>query len=304
MRILFAILVIGVIGASFARYVQTPQGRVWHSCVHKVEVGTHVHEDPDLGVTRLISPDGGVRVLPRCPMPTIRNVRSGAKFASATAPLSGWQVWTTFQHPSNATFETFLGNFTVPKTPASWPASDEAILYMFTGLQSDNWVPIAKEPNPPASFDIIQPVLQYGGDSEGGGGKYWALASWYVTVDAGAVYTPLISPLNPGDVIFGNMTKTGPQSWYIAGVVNGKTAALTATHPRLASQPWAYCTLETYEIADCSWFPPPGASIQFSAMSLTDASGPISPSWESNANTAHCTAAVKVQSPSALAITF
>ena len=62
---------------------------------------------------------------------------------------------------------------------------------MFTGLQNDNWVPIPSEPNtPPGSFyylnvsyllgfDIIQPVLQYGGDSEDGGGDYWALARFF-----------------------------------------------------------------------------------------------------------------------------
>jgi len=63
---------------------------------------------------------------------------------------------------------------------------------MFTGLQSDNWVPVANEPSAPPTFDIIQPVLQFGGGSENGGGRYWGIASWYVTLNNGALYSDLI----------------------------------------------------------------------------------------------------------------
>jgi hypothetical protein len=39
----------------------------------------------------------------------------------------------------------------------------DQVLYLFTGLQNVDWIPIV-DPTPEA-FDIIQPVLQYPADS-------------------------------------------------------------------------------------------------------------------------------------------
>lgn len=50
------------------------------------------------------------------------------------------------------------------------------------------------------------------------------------------------------DNIFGNMTKTGINSWYIGGTSaqTKQTSSITVTKNRLALQPWAYNTLECY----------------------------------------------------------
>jgi len=292
-----------VVAFVHARYVQTPVGQVWDSCMVKVENGAHLIEDPVLGITKILHPDGRTQVLrERCPMP-IRQT-AGRKL-SAGAPADGWQVWSTFQHPNNDTFVSFLGNFSVPLAPTSWGASDSGILYFFTGLQSDNWVPVAHEPPAPPTFDIIQPVLQFGGGSENGGGKFWGLASWYVTVNSNVAYSTLL-PLKPGNIIFGNMTKTGPSTWYIGGTVNGQTTSIIATHPRLTSQPWAYCTQELYNIASCSYEPPSNSAIYFTGMSMRDVNGPIIPDWQSNSNgnNNHCSSTLQLSSPANLAIKF
>jgi len=182
---------------------------------------------------------------------------------------------------------------------------------MFTGLQNDNWVPINGEYPTPPGFDIIQPVLQYGGDSEDGGGNYWALASWYVTLDSGALWSNVIN-VNAGDLIFGNMTKTGETTWFISGQIVGQggqnsSTALTVTYERLIKQSWAYCTLEVYEIDDCdSDFPPSGSTLQFTKMQLFGEKGAkVTPTWQTlNNNGDHCGASVSVTSPSAVTITF
>lgn len=165
---------------------------------------------------------------------------------------------------------------------------------MFTGLQNFNWIPYPNGGPTPPNFDIIQPVLQFGGDSEDGGGNYWELASWYVTIDSGAVWsTP--QQVNPGiyiaitymkgDVIFGNMTKTGPSSWFIGGTVKatGVSSTFTVTYDRLSSQPWAYCTLEVYEIDDCAGdFPPTSSPMKFTDMLLLDSENKkVVPDWQS-----------------------
>jgi len=278
-------------------YVQTPTAEVWSTCIHRVEHGSKIVETDDQ--MRIISPSGAVRTVERCPMPNRR--LPTRRTAPGASPADGWQVWTTFQHPQNETFTTFVGNFTVPPAPTSFGGG---ILYMFFGLQSDNWVPIANEPPAPPTFDIIQPVLQYG-LGPAGGGNFWGLASWYVTLNAGAAHSDLIK-INPGDIVVGNMTMTGATEWFISGVVNGKASSISATHPRLASQPWAYTTLELYQISSCSFMPPSGSSIKFSGMHLTDKSGAIEPQWRVNSNGAgnHCSTSVTVTDASDTSINF
>jgi len=103
------------------------------------------------------------------------------------------------------------------------------------------------------------------------------------------------------------MTMLSPSKWFIGSTANGQTTSISVSKPRLITQPWAYCTLEVYNIESCSWFPPSGSSINFSTMSLTDQSGPVTPTWTVNSNGAghHCSAAVSLGSDSsALSITF
>jgi len=246
-------------------------------------------------------PDGTVHHKPRCSMPALRGPAAWqSDKAPSTGALQGWQVWTTFQHPSNASFTSFVGSFTVPTAPTQ---QDGATVFIFFGLQSDNWVPIENEPSPPSSFDIIQPVLQFG-PSSGGGGEDWNVASWYVTLDDSYLVTPMVK-VNAGDSIAGNMTQTGPQTWFIGATMPNKAKAnLSVTRPRLSSQPWAYNTLEAYSIDACADFPPTGASSVFTKLALTDAHGSITPTWTLNQNTQHCTAKVASSSPAAVTISW
>ncbi len=117
-------------------------------------------------------------------------------------------------------FDAFLGAFSVPAAPARVPQ----LLYIFTGLQNKDWIPKVDPESAGAGFDIIQPVLQYPGDN----GLYWSVKSWYVTLDDGAVFSPE-RRVAPGDVIFGNMTKTGPQTWFIDSAVVGSSVNTALT---------------------------------------------------------------------------
>ena len=60
------------------------------------------------------------------------------------------------------------------------PDNEPEALFIFTGLQSDDWVPIVGG-NAPPGFDIIQPVLRYPANS----GYGWSAQSWFVTLDIG-----------------------------------------------------------------------------------------------------------------------
>ena len=111
--------------------------------------------------------------------------------------------------------------------------------------------------------------------------KYWGIASWYVTVDAGAFFSTEYK-VNPGDNIYGVMESQGGLTWRIDSISpTGQNSSLTITRPRLITNPWAYCTLEVYGIKDCSWLPPANSPSKFTKMVLKDANGPVSPlNWK------------------------
>ena len=119
------------------------------------------------------------------------------------------------------------------------------------GLQNINWIPKA-DPDPSTDFDVIQPVLQYPAND----GYSWSARSWYVTFRDGALASTEIS-MSEGDLVFGNMTRTGDQSWDVisTNTRTGKSTVQSATNARLQSQPWGYNTLECYGCQGCGTFP-------------------------------------------------
>ena len=143
----------------------------------------------------------------------------------------------------------------VPDVPAEMAQQ----LFLFPGLQNRDWIPkVDPTPTRATPFDIIQPVLQYPGTGLFHR-KQWALKSWYVTVNAGALYSKAISGVQPGDAILCNMTRTGPQSWRISGTLRSDASQSTvqeAKSPRLALQPWAYSAVaECYGCKGCDTYP-------------------------------------------------
>ena len=107
----------------------------------------------------------------------------------------------------------------------------------------------------PIHSTFTKPVLQYPGGVFSSG---WELKSWYVTVNAGALYSSGITGIKAGEEILCNMTRTGPTSWIVTGALKSKPTQLTvqtATNARLKLQPWAYNTLECYGCSGCSTYP-------------------------------------------------
>lgn len=145
---------------------------------------------------------------------------------------------------------------------------------------------------------IIQPVLEY----QAGG---YSVASWYVTLDNSYIESTPIS-VQSGQHIFGNMTQTGPQTWLILSQVveTGKVTSCTVTRPRLASQPWAYVTLEVYSASTCSQLPT--ESQTFTDMVLLDSSGSvITPEWKAlQGPDKLCNANCQIVSPSDVTIVY
>jgi len=300
------------------RYVRTPGGWTWSQCLHEVEPGSHVIDLGEDGM-RIEHPDHAPRHIMQCPRKAfLSNAEKKALDMQQNAPhrrelvmretaaaMNGWQAWVAYNNVGNLTFDTFLGYFNVPAAPKNFPGAKIGILYMFTGLQNDNWIPDYSKFDPPESFDIIQPVLQYGGGSENGGGLYWSLASWYVAISAGTVYSKA-QKVNAGDNLFGNMTRLSSTSWYIAGVTSGGVSTdITVTRNRLVSQSWAYCTLEIYDITSCTQLPAAPATQSYTQLSLTANGQTITPSWTTLSQpNQQCGTSMSVVNASTVILTF
>mmetsp|Transcript_2356 Transcript_2356/g.4864 ORF Transcript_2356/g.4864 Transcript_2356/m.4864 type:complete len:309 (-) Transcript_2356:35-961(-) len=249
-------------------YVSTPAGYMLRRCVHELPDGATVRTETTGDRTVLDAQGKYLKTLPAC-----NATADKPMFRDLPTDYDGWTAYTAYQTPDAAGFDAFLGYFSVPDLPKSTPQ----VLYLFTGLQNIDWIPKV-DPMPKTAFDIIQPVLQY---PCGFLDKHWCVKSWYVTVDSGASYSTA-KKVNPGDAIFGNMTRVGPTSWFISSVINstGEATSITADHPRLKTQPWAYNTLECYGCSGCNTYPTQPSV--FSELQLTQNGKPVEAKWEVN----------------------
>lgn len=164
--------------SSFA--VSTPHGRMRRDCVHTIASGSHLQQNIDTHMLDVYHSNEYVRTIPKCKdqhlRPLFERIQAQIELTEedtttpSTAPVfppdyDGWTAYTAWHSPSG--IDQFLGNFSVPDAPANAPDQ----LYVFTGLQNFDWIPV-RDPNPDG-FDILQPVLQYPGDN----GDYWSMKS-------------------------------------------------------------------------------------------------------------------------------
>jgi len=284
-------------------FVITPVGYVHRDCLHEVPNNANIDEiDGEVWITA----DEQTYKLDRkakCESPRKGKLSSSpllnrfesrildSKTNAFPANYDGWLAYTTAYNKNG--FDSFLGYFSVPQMPKNDPQA----LYLFTGLQNVDWIP--KVDPEPKTFDIIQPVLQYPGDK----GNYWSVKSWYVTLTSDVLVSPE-APCTVGTSLFGNMTMTGPQSWYIGSTnQDGKTVSLNVNRPVLASQPWAYVTLECYGCSSCSY--EPVNSSNFTELSLTTNGKPVIPNWNASISPKPvCHEAAHITNPSTISITF
>ncbi len=161
--LLVAILCLVQIGAStvaraqvdVSKYVRTPVGYAWPSCVHEIPSGARV--DKDLHV---IDADGKLlKTLPRCTVeiiPTHNQPVRGAPGASQQPlpdpDLANW-VDDSYFYDAGKPFNYIFGEWNVPDYPATRTGQT---LFFFNDL----WA---------SSSSALQPALQWGTSGAGGG---------------------------------------------------------------------------------------------------------------------------------------
>jgi hypothetical protein len=188
------------------------------------------------------APKGGARPRPAAAPGAAAPARSPTiPGPHSPAPITdGWIVYSGWTNASANPISYFKTQWTVPPAPAS---DNGQTVFLFNGIQSFG-----------ADVFILQPVLQWG-TSSAGGGSYWSITNWYVGSEGTALYGPLIQ-VNPGDVLEGIMTltgQTGSNFNYLSSFTGFPTADLAVNN--VAELTWANETLECYDFAAFTDYP-------------------------------------------------
>jgi len=260
----------------------TPSGYYPSECVHGpipqnqvvIDFKTHSEiQDKESGNTLL--------VINPCP------VSSREALTKKTAPLpSGWAAYTWSQTTANS-INSYNGTWTVPANPKD---KGTQTLFLFTGLQDDYGLDTDQ-----SVVNIIQPVLQWG-QSEAGGGEFWAMASWYVDSNGNAYFSDLTNT-KAGNTIQGNLVLS-EKVWEISTIDTVSSLATTLYIATNTSEPYAFVTLEVYTVSNCGEYPT--GSDTFSHLVIRPK---FTPQW-SPVTTPGCGEQVTVNSPSSVTITF
>jgi len=223
----------------------TPFGYMPKECIHPAPEDAEIVEE-ETGLLIRDKNGGETKIAGKCPV----------------APLpSGWSVYAAWIDSSPLQY--FGAAWNVPPVP-----QDEGtqVLFLFNGLQNNG--PLD------AATTIIQPVLQFG-VSEAGGGKYWAIASWFVSSTGHAVYSKLLT-VETGALLLGNMTNSNGL-WNIVTYDSNSGTDVSINVRPAASQLFASITLEVYQVSSCLEYPQ--GSTTFFDLVLKDGDGEATPTW-------------------------
>jgi hypothetical protein len=174
---------------------------------------------------------------------------------------NGWITYASWLNRSGSPVSSFTTNWTVPSTPTT---VSKQVLFQFNSIE------------PTSGTAILQPVLQFG-VSAAGGGKYWAVASWYV-VGTQAYYSSLV-PVSVGQSLTGVIKLTSrlrtkfTYSCSFTGI-SGTDFSISKI-PQLT---WCTETLEVYSVTECSEFPNTAFS-QMSGINVRTKAGTPSVTW-------------------------
>jgi hypothetical protein len=207
---------------------------------------------------------------------------------------SGWQVFAVYD--AGNSLAAYNGTWNVPSAP---PKYANQLLYTFTGLQNDFGMA--------GGVDIIQPVLQYG-PGPAGGGAYWGVASWYVTSTNVALHSTF-TEVAPADSVYGTMVKPDPSGmkWIIQALdtTTGVNSTLIVNRQLGKIEPYAFVTLEVYDVTDCTQYPTDPLLYTDLAIELCDTSCRADqPKWATQSQQVICKEACTVNGPDSVTITF
>ncbi|KAJ7437982.1 hypothetical protein B0H11DRAFT_1007816 [Mycena galericulata] len=208
---------------------------------------------------------------------------SATKNSSAVTPYEdGWVAYASWTNTDSNPIGLFNTTWTVPPAPATW---DDQTLFFFNAIQ------------PSETGDaILQPVLQYG-YSTAGGGDFWAVASWYL-YGFETFYTAPVT-VSVGQQLNGEIRLIGTSGGtynYVTQFTNIPGTTLEADGVEQLT--WAAETLETYDVIQASDYPTYTTVFWDINIILTDGRAPEGFSWSTVSDPADgLTTTIDVNSP-------
>lgn len=258
--------------------VRTPSGRlVDRSCVVEIPDRAVVKDDGAILV------DG--KLVGRTPNCTPEQMGGAMPRGNASAKIqppgfNGWIESSKAQASPGTFWKSIQAQWRVPPAPTS---NLNKIIYLFPSLQNLQ----------SANQEIIQPVLQYGGNGAFGG-NYWVISSWYVYSNGERHSTPKV--VNVGERLWGQIIYEYPGT---QGTVHYSITTASLDRPSQSTKLTAMRTngpfnevnggvLEAYSISVCSQLPDPAPAsgpMQFTNIAVYDVNFvQVSPTWSNVVN--------------------
>ncbi len=284
-------------GSTSDPLVLTPGGWLPKSHVHFVEPGYHLdvrtgHVLKIEDASGKIAADFGERHL-SMGGPQTQPQKSFGKSFTATPTNPGTDGWVGFSNWNSAYPITYFSSrWTVPGTPGNTQYGQTIFLFNATS-QADQ-------------SDILQPVLQWG-PSSAGGGNYWSIGNWYgwdsnayfaysglVNVSSGTAVTGVINNtglngtsynFSVGFTGYSNTLNVIKGNANLGVLANGSHTIVV--FPTIPAETWAYETMESYNsvnfnggngvvFAPCY---PPQLDVPMANITLTTSNGPAALFW-------------------------
>jgi len=274
MKVLSALLLLVLSTSAFCSMMLTPSGLFHKSCLHQLDGEDGVLHPQGNGDMHIKYHNGSVNIFSACSYPSKRAIEM----------TDGWVLDTYY---GANIFTSFNGSWNVPTAPSK---SSGQTIFTFTGLEGTY----------ESNLYIIQPVLQWG-SSGAGGGKYWAIASWYAFASSG-FYSP-VKTVSAGNTIVGDMVfNSGNQTWTISSVdkTSGVSSVLNVALPNTQTQ-YAYVTLEIVSVTACNQYP--SGSVVYNNLAMSNGATAYTASWTPQ-STAQCSESITVNSASSVTIAF
>ena len=170
-----------------------------------------------------------------------KSVNSLNAIVSNTVPgvYNGWVTDADWYNGNTAdAIAKFTTNWVVPQAPLN---NNGQTIYFFNGMQDGRI----------ASSHILQPVLQWG-TSSAGGGNYWAITNWYGSGQGSTAnyFYGTLSMVSSGVTLQGIMTMTAQNGnlYSYASVFNGAPSSTSMHVTNMPQLTWAFETLEAYGV--------------------------------------------------------
>jgi hypothetical protein len=241
----------------------------------------HLHRVP-AGYDLNIMSDGHVRMENRVTGDYTDLPRPNTSQARVPFADNGWITFCWWFNGTSSPVSNFDTTWLVPANPLTY---DGQTLFQFNGIE------------PGDGSAIIQPVLQYG-PSAAGGGKFWAVASWFVIGDTAYFTSPI--QVWPNERLTGaiQLIRRKHNSFsYSSQIIGISGTQLSVYHiPELI-----FCseTLEVYGVDKCTEFPNTAYSQMFDInVQLKRGAAPLAWSITNQETSCDVQTAVIVNGPS------